>query len=74
MSYRKNCVWYDEVENSCWRFCHCYTGDKYGICLEECPKDCGNYVDRGISDENLRRIIRRKFTAAARYKVDMGEI
>lgn len=65
MGYKKSCIWYDETKNLDWHLCLCLTGDEYCAHLKDCPKNCGNYINRNLRDADLRRELSRKFGTAA---------
>lgn len=65
MGYKRSCIWYDETKNLDWHLCLCLTGDEYCAHIKECPKNCGNYINKNTRDKELRRLIRRNLEAAA---------
>ena len=64
MGFRKNCVWFDETKNKELQLC-CYTSGTYCRYISECPKNCRNYINKFMRDEDLRKAILGKIVDAA---------
>ena len=60
MGYKKSCVWYDETKNADCHLCYRLLHKDSRIFIGECPKNCGNYINRNSRDEELRRLIFEK--------------
>ncbi len=60
MRYRKDCIWYDETRSADWHLCYCCGGERYCAQLDECPRNCRNYISKKVEDKELRELFSKK--------------
>ena len=66
MSFKSNCIWYDETERRECHLCfHRIDREDGNILIEECPKNCGNYIHRYTKDKELIKKILQETAALA---------
>ena len=66
MGFKSNCIWYDETERRECHLCfHRIDREDGNILIDECPKNCGNYIHRYTKDKELIKKILQESAALA---------
>ena len=74
MSFKSNCIWYDETERRECHLCfHRIDREDGNILIEECPKNCGNYIHRYTKDKELIKKILQESAALALNRDQKGD-
>ena len=61
MSFKRNCVWYDETKREGYHLCYHIVDEYDNPFIDECPRNCGNYIHK---DTKLREIVSKNDTGA----------
>ena len=68
MDFKRNCVWYDETKREGYHLCYHIVDEYDNPFIDECPKNCGNYICGDIKDEELREILQESAALAQNTK------